>query len=75
MIIALRVPTHTQRIWFDILQKNMPDDKGKGTVREQIIRKYLDNCAENSERTVSSCNTELTEAHKKPLTGTRGRNL
>lgn len=73
MCIALHLDTHTQRQLFDILDWPLPDDRGRGTEREVIIRRYMDTCENDTSVTVRRCNKELRKKNMTPLTDKRGK--
>ena len=66
--IALRLRTCEQRHLFTVLEKEMPDERGKHRNRAYIIREFLDGCFYDEKYTVSVCNERLIAAGEESLT-------
>lgn len=66
--IALRLRTCEQRHLFTVLEKEMPDERGKYRNRAYIIREFLDGCFYDEKYTVSACNERLIAAGEESLT-------
>ena len=66
--IALRLRTCEQRHLFTLLEKDMPDERGKDRNRAYIIREFLDGCFYNESYTVAACNERLIAACTESLT-------
>ncbi len=71
--IAMRLDPHEQRRLFTVAGWAMPDYDGRGTVREQMIRHYMDFCRKDHSLTVKRCNGELRRKGYEPLTAKRGK--
>lgn len=66
--IALRLRTCEQRHIFVLLEKDMPDERGKNRNRAYIIREFLDGCFYDESYTVAACNERLIAAGAESLT-------
>lgn len=66
--IALRLRTCRQRHFFTLIEKGMPDERGKDRNRTYIIREFLDGCFYDESYTVADCNERLIAAGIESLT-------
>lgn len=66
--IALRLRTCEQRHIFVMLEKDMPDERGKNRDRAYIIREFLDGCFYDESYTVAACNERLIATGAEALT-------
>lgn len=66
--IALRLRTCRQRHLFTLLEKDMPDERGKDRSRAYIIREFLDGCFYDESYMVAACNERLIATGAESLT-------
>ena len=66
--IALRLRTSQQRHLLILIEKSMPDERGKNRNRAYIIREYLDGCYYDERYTVAALNRLLSSKGYKQLT-------
>lgn len=66
--IALRLRTCQQRHLLILIEKSMPDERGKNRNRAYIIREYLDGCYYDERYTEAALNRLLSSKGYKKLT-------